>query len=145
MTKQASHVFHRDARASYPTAVRGDGVHLFAADGKRYLDACGGAAVSCLGHSHPRVIAAIQEQARLLETELDELKNTNQELSDEKAKVDEEVERLAGELAKRNPPPSVPVVTKPGTPEPGPSLPPPMRNQNLRCGDQRAICGHGFV
>ena len=32
------------------------------AEGRRYLDACGGAAVSCLGHGHPDVLAAIHEQ-----------------------------------------------------------------------------------
>ncbi len=58
-----SHVFYRDARASYPIAVGGDGPFLIGADGRRYLDASGGAAVSCLGHSHPRVIEAIQRQA----------------------------------------------------------------------------------
>ena len=57
-----SHVFHRHTRAQLPTAVRGDGAYLIDADGKRYLDASGGAAVSCLGHSHPAVIEAIREQ-----------------------------------------------------------------------------------
>lgn len=61
-----THVFHRDTRADYPVAVAGDGPYLIDGSGKRYLDACGGAAVSCLGHSHPRVIAAIQEQAARL-------------------------------------------------------------------------------
>jgi len=61
-----SHVFHRDARASYPVAIAGDGPFLIGSDGRRYLDASGGAAVSCLGHSHPRVIEAIQRQASQL-------------------------------------------------------------------------------
>jgi len=61
-----SHVFHRDTRASYPVAVAGDGPYLVDRDGKRYLDASGGAAVSCLGHSHPRVIEAIRRQAAQL-------------------------------------------------------------------------------
>ena len=55
-------VFHRTPRDTYPTAVRGDGAYLIDADGKRYLDASGGAAVSCLGHSDARVVAAIQRQ-----------------------------------------------------------------------------------
>jgi adenosylmethionine-8-amino-7-oxononanoate aminotransferase len=65
MDKQvfSSHVFHRHLKADYPTAVTGRGVWLEDADGKRYLDASGGAAVSCLGHGHPRVVAAIQRQA----------------------------------------------------------------------------------
>jgi len=57
-----SHVFHRNARAEPPMAVAGDGVFVVDAEGRRYLDASGGAAVSCLGHSHPAVIAAIREQ-----------------------------------------------------------------------------------
>ena len=40
---------------------------LIDADGRRYVDACGGAAVSCLGHGHPKVVAAIAEQAASLE------------------------------------------------------------------------------
>ncbi|WP_308925085.1 aspartate aminotransferase family protein [Janthinobacterium sp. J1-1] len=57
-----SHVFHRSLTATYPTVVAGDGPYLIDADGKRYLDACGGAAVSCLGHSDAAVIAAVQRQ-----------------------------------------------------------------------------------
>ena len=49
-----SHVFHRRPRDVMPTAVEGDGIYVVDADGRRYLDASGGAAVSCLGHSHPR-------------------------------------------------------------------------------------------
>jgi adenosylmethionine-8-amino-7-oxononanoate aminotransferase len=56
------HVFHRNPRHNYPVAVSGKGAYLFDADGKRYLDASGGAAVSCLGHSDPEVIAAIKAQ-----------------------------------------------------------------------------------
>jgi len=62
-----THVFHRDPRKIMPTAVRGDGVYIIDATGKRYLDASGGAAVSCLGHSHPRIIDAIIRQAKALE------------------------------------------------------------------------------
>jgi adenosylmethionine-8-amino-7-oxononanoate aminotransferase len=56
------HVFYRHTRSEPPLAVRGDGVYIVDADGKRYLDASGGAAVSSLGHNHPRVIAAIKAQ-----------------------------------------------------------------------------------
>ena len=42
--------------------MKGDGPHLIDETGKRYLDASGGAAVSCLGHSHPAIIEAIQKQ-----------------------------------------------------------------------------------
>ncbi len=47
--------------------MRGEGIYLIDADGRRYVDACGGAAVSCLGHGHPKVAAAIAEQAARLE------------------------------------------------------------------------------
>lgn len=57
-----SHVFHRNLRTEYPVAVRGDGPFIYDKDGKRYIDGSGGAAVSCLGHNHPAVIAAITEQ-----------------------------------------------------------------------------------
>jgi len=62
----ASCVFHRDPRVELPLAVAGDGPYLIDSAGKRYLDASGGAAVSCLGHSHPAPIRAIQEQAERL-------------------------------------------------------------------------------
>jgi len=61
-----SHVFHRNARAVPPIAAKGDGCYILDVDGKRYLDASGGAAVSCLGHSHPRVTQAIKEQIDLI-------------------------------------------------------------------------------
>jgi adenosylmethionine-8-amino-7-oxononanoate aminotransferase len=61
-----THVFHRDPRLTYPVAVRGEGAYLYDRDGKRYLDASGGAAVSCLGHSDRAVIEAIQRQLERL-------------------------------------------------------------------------------
>jgi adenosylmethionine-8-amino-7-oxononanoate aminotransferase len=45
-----------------PVAVAGRGVFLIDAAGNEYLDASGGAAVSCLGHGHPAVIAAMHAQ-----------------------------------------------------------------------------------
>src|SRR5579872_548471 len=57
-----SHVFHRDLRHRYPVAMRGEGVHLIDEEGRRYIDGSGGAAVSCLGHGHPDVIAAMHAQ-----------------------------------------------------------------------------------
>jgi hypothetical protein len=61
-----SHVFYRQPKHAYPIAVRGEGILIIDRDGKRYLDASGGAAVSCLGHDHPRVIAAIKAQVETL-------------------------------------------------------------------------------
>jgi adenosylmethionine-8-amino-7-oxononanoate aminotransferase len=57
-----SHILHRAANAAMPVAVAGEGVELIDSAGKRYLDASGGAAVSCLGHSHPDVLAALHRQ-----------------------------------------------------------------------------------
>jgi 4-aminobutyrate aminotransferase-like enzyme/Ser/Thr protein kinase RdoA (MazF antagonist) len=59
------------ARLSYRRPlhlVRGDGVWLFDADGRRYLDAYNN--VPVVGHAHPRVTEAIARQARLLNTNL---------------------------------------------------------------------------
>jgi adenosylmethionine-8-amino-7-oxononanoate aminotransferase len=61
-----THVFYRQPKHDYPIAVRGEGTLIIDRDGKRYLDASGGAAVSCLGHDHPRVIEAIQAQVARL-------------------------------------------------------------------------------
>jgi len=57
-----SHVLHRSFTQTYPTAVAGDGPYLIDSSGRRYLDASGGAAVSCLGHSDAEVIEAIRQQ-----------------------------------------------------------------------------------
>ena len=61
-----SHVFHRTAGVVPPRAIRGEGVWITASDGRRYLDACGGAAVSCLGHGDPAVVRALSDQAAQL-------------------------------------------------------------------------------
>ncbi len=42
---------------------RGEGMYLFDGSGRRYLDFNAGIAVSCLGHAHPRLVAALTEQA----------------------------------------------------------------------------------
>lgn len=57
-----THVFHRQLRTTLPMAERGEGMFIIDSQGKRYLDASGGAAVSCLGHGDPEVRAAIKEQ-----------------------------------------------------------------------------------
>jgi adenosylmethionine-8-amino-7-oxononanoate aminotransferase len=61
-----NHVLHRSSTAAYPLAVRGEGVYLVDANGKRYLDGSSGAAVSCLGHDDPEIIAAIRQQLERL-------------------------------------------------------------------------------
>jgi adenosylmethionine-8-amino-7-oxononanoate aminotransferase len=59
---KSRHVFPRHTKADLPIAVGGDGPFIIDADGKRYLDACGGAAVSCLGHSDEKLKAALHQQ-----------------------------------------------------------------------------------
>lgn len=56
-------VFPRNFLKSYPQAVRGEGCFIFSADGKRYLDASGGAAVVSIGHGVEEVARAMAEQA----------------------------------------------------------------------------------
>ncbi|HYX46116.1 MAG TPA: aspartate aminotransferase family protein [Sphingomicrobium sp.] len=58
---------HRSTRARPPIATRGEGIFLIDETGRHYIDACGGAAVSCLGHGHPAVIEAMAVQAQRLE------------------------------------------------------------------------------
>ncbi len=50
-----SSILHRTLELTPPTAVGGEGNYLIDDAGKRYLDACGGAAVSCLGHDNAKV------------------------------------------------------------------------------------------
>jgi len=57
-----SRIIHRQLANVPPRAVAAQGMHIVDADGRRYLDACGGAAVSCLGHAHPDVLAAMHAQ-----------------------------------------------------------------------------------
>ncbi|HTH62030.1 MAG TPA: aspartate aminotransferase family protein [Paraburkholderia sp.] len=59
-------VFHRMPTQTLPVAVAGDGIEIIDSTGKRYIDASGGAAVSCVGHSNARVIDAIARQAHRL-------------------------------------------------------------------------------
>jgi adenosylmethionine-8-amino-7-oxononanoate aminotransferase len=59
-----SRIFHRSLTQDLPTVVAGEGNYLLDSTGRRYLDACGGAAVSCLGHGEARVTDAIAAQLR---------------------------------------------------------------------------------
>ncbi|MDG1996759.1 MAG: aspartate aminotransferase family protein, partial [Emcibacteraceae bacterium] len=61
-----SHVLHRNISKPVPTVKSADGNYLIDDTGKRYLDASGGAAVSCLGHTNKRVIDAIKAQLDLV-------------------------------------------------------------------------------
>jgi adenosylmethionine-8-amino-7-oxononanoate aminotransferase len=56
-------VLYRDLKKTYPTIVRAEGVYLYDAEGRRYLDAAGGAAVVTVGHGVREVVRAMAEQA----------------------------------------------------------------------------------
>ena len=62
-----SAVFRRSFRKDFPAAVRGQGVYIHDANGKRYLDFSGSAAVNFIGHGVPEIGAAMAEQAKQLE------------------------------------------------------------------------------
>ena len=57
-----SRLMHRNLRLVPPVVASASGIEIVDRDGKRYIDASGGAAVSCLGHAHPDVIAAMHAQ-----------------------------------------------------------------------------------
>ncbi len=56
-------LIHNALGATPPVVERAEGVWLWDAEGRRYLDGCSGAVVSAIGHSHPHVTAAIARQA----------------------------------------------------------------------------------
>jgi len=60
-------VLRRSFHKPYPLAIRGEGVYLWDADGKRYLDFSGSAAVNFIGHGVREIADAMAEQARQLE------------------------------------------------------------------------------
>src|SRR3984885_12266570 len=66
MTKSAtSHLLPVFARVDL-AFERGEGCWLYATNGERYLDFTSGVAVNALGHAHPHLVAALQEQATKL-------------------------------------------------------------------------------
>lgn len=68
-----AHVWHPYTRASavadgsLPVIVRGDGIHLVDAEGRRYVDAISSWWCTALGHSQPAIVTAIQEQTAKLQ------------------------------------------------------------------------------
>ena len=62
-----SAVLRRSFRKDFPAAVRGEGVYVWDADGNKYLDLAGSAAVNFIGHGVPEISAAMTEQAANLE------------------------------------------------------------------------------
>ncbi|WP_088347650.1 MULTISPECIES: aspartate aminotransferase family protein [Rhodomicrobium] len=55
-------ILHRSLANTPPAAVSAKGATITDSDGKVYIDASSGAAVSCLGHNHPEVLAAMRAQ-----------------------------------------------------------------------------------
>ncbi len=88
---KSPHVFPRHTQADLPLVTGGDGVYLIDEQGRRYLDACGGAAVSCLGHSNRHVIDAVKSQ-------LDRIAYAHTSFF-----TSEPAEKLAARLAERAP------------------------------------------
>lgn len=58
-----THILHRQLVTRLPVAAHARGVTITDTEGRDYIDASGGAAVSCLGHAHPEVLAALHAQA----------------------------------------------------------------------------------
>ena len=58
----SDYILQRDIKADLPIAVKGDGVYIIDQNGKKYIDSCSGAAVSCLGHSDESVRTAVKNQ-----------------------------------------------------------------------------------
>ncbi len=72
MTESVSHLWHPYTRFSavhegLPCIVRGEGLHLIDDAGNRYVDAVSSWWACSLGHSHPRIVQAIQRQAEILQ------------------------------------------------------------------------------
>ncbi len=64
---ELEHKYYQGTFKRYPLVfVRGEGTRVWDADGKDYLDLVAGIAVNVLGHCHPAVVEAIQEQATKL-------------------------------------------------------------------------------
>lgn len=57
-----THLLHRTTRGTLPIAAHASGITITDTQGRAYIDASGGAAVSCLGHGHPDVRAALHAQ-----------------------------------------------------------------------------------
>src|SRR5215510_6420708 len=64
-TLEARHVLQTYRRQPV-TLVRGEGVRVFDAEGREYIDLLSGIGVSSLGHAHPALTKAISDQAAAL-------------------------------------------------------------------------------
>ena len=66
LTERYGHALMNTFGAPKRVFVRGEGAHLWDADGNRYLDLLAGLAVNALGHAHPQVLGAISAQLSTL-------------------------------------------------------------------------------
>ena len=67
MTASDSHaLLLKDPGYDYPTIVRGEGIYLYDAEGKRYIDGAAGASNVTLGHGRTDIARALSEQAQTL-------------------------------------------------------------------------------
>src|SRR5438270_9112784 len=66
LVARAKKVLFQNYRTQPVALVRGEGTHVWDADGKRYLDFIGGIATISVGHANPRVREALIEQSKLL-------------------------------------------------------------------------------
>src|SRR5947209_6276092 len=66
LIERSKKVLFQNYRTQPIALVRGDGTHVFDANGKRYLDFIGGIATVSVGHANPRVRDAVLEQTKLL-------------------------------------------------------------------------------
>ena len=75
----------------YPlTLSRGSGAHVWDVEGNEYIDVIGGIAVNCVGHCHPKVVKAIQQQAETL------IHISNFYLSEPQVRLSEKLVQLSG-------------------------------------------------
>ena len=65
MSNEAA-LFPRNFRQTFPVAVRGEGSWIYSADGRKFLDAAGQAAVINIGHGVPEIGRAMAEQSAKL-------------------------------------------------------------------------------
>ena len=66
LTSRYTHTFMNTFGAPQLVLVKGEGVHVWDADGKQYLDLLAGIAVNALGHAHPAIIEAVTTQVNEL-------------------------------------------------------------------------------
>jgi acetylornithine/N-succinyldiaminopimelate aminotransferase len=66
LAQRAQKVLFPNYRTQPIALVRGEGSHVWDADGKRYLDCIGGIATVSLGHANPRLREAVLEQSKLI-------------------------------------------------------------------------------